>query len=53
MTLEQFIPKLKKRCSDCGDEIPEGEERRIEKGAKKNLLCRRCFRKKLGAKEEG
>jgi len=47
MTLEQFIPGLKTRCSDCGDPI-EGDVRYIEKKGKKEPFCRNCFYKRLG-----
>ena len=52
MTLEQFMPGLKKRCEKCRAEIPEGVERKIQKKGKEIVVCRLCFRKELGAKDE-
>lgn len=50
MTLEQFIPGLKRRCSDCGEILPEGETRWLEKKGEKKPLCRNCFGRQLGRK---
>lgn len=52
MSLEQFIPELKERCSKCGNKI-QGVKRHLgKKEEKKKPLCRGCFRKRLGVKEE-
>lgn len=52
MSLEQFIPGLEERCSRCGQKI-QGPKRRLgKKEEKKKPLCRDCFRKQLGVKDE-
>gem|GEM_PF-5177307 len=53
MSLEQFIPGLAERCSKCGQKI-QGPKRYLgKKEETKKRLCRDCFRKQLGERNNG
>ena len=52
MSLDQFIPGFEERCTKCGKEI-QGPKRYLgKKEETKKPVCRNCFRKQLGVKEE-
>lgn len=54
MSLEQFLPKLKQRCSDCGGDLTGQPIYYVGKETyPKKPLCRGCARKRLGGRLPG